>query len=164
MQPSAGTAVSADLGIRFLAKLIDFILLGVVSFLVISTLIVGTFFGTSDASMFAMMDGLAPAGILSSVLSSLLYVAYFTFMESSRGQTVGKMVLNLRVEGPGGRDPSLEVAFKRNAWILLAIIPWLGGFAQLAAAIAIAVTIGSSPTNTGWHDDFAGGTRVVKGG
>ena len=34
--------------------------------------------------------------------------------------------------------------------------------AQLAAAIYIAVTINSSPTRTGWHDQFAGGTRVVR--
>jgi hypothetical protein len=33
--------------------------------------------------------------------------------------------------------------------------------AELAAAIYIAVTISQSPTNTGWHDTFAGGTRVV---
>jgi len=30
--------------------------------------------------------------------------------------------------------------------------------------IYIAITISQSDTNTGWHDTFAGGTRVIKAG
>ena len=35
-------------------------------------------------------------------------------MESSRGQTLGKMVLKLRRSGPTGSNPTLEQALRRN--------------------------------------------------
>ncbi len=85
-------------------------------------------------------------------------------MESSRGQTLGKMVMKLKTQGPDGENPPLETAIKRNLWIGLSIVPIIGGLAQLAAAIYIAVTINQSITNAGWHDTFAGGTRVVEAG
>ena len=161
MQPGQGVARPTDLLNRFLAKLIDGILLAIINLVVVSPFIVGTLLGTPRTNLVGMMGGFGLAGIVSSAITTLLYVAYFTLMEASRGQTVGKMLLNLRVEGADGREPTLEMAFKRNAWLLLTLIPWLGGLAQLVAAIAIAVTISSSPANTGWHDDIAG-TRVLK--
>ena len=85
-------------------------------------------------------------------------------MESSGGQTVGKMMMRLKTEGPDGENPSLEMAIRRNLWIALGIIPVFGGLAALGAAIYIAVTISQSPARTGWHDTFAGGTRVIQTG
>ena len=76
----------------------------------------------------------------------------------------------MQTQGPDGRPPSLEVALKRNAFMavgVLGIIPVLGfvaPFVSLAAYISIAVTINSSPTRQGWHDRFAGGTKVIKVG
>jgi hypothetical protein len=43
------------------------------------------------------------------------------------------------------------------------IIPFIGGLLTLVAVIVIAVTINSSPTKQGKHDELAGGTQVVKG-
>ena len=160
-QTDSGIDRPAELLPRFLAKLVDFVLLGVVNFVLVSSFLIGVLFGGSGATAFGMMGEFGPAGIVSAVVSALLYVAYFSLMESSLGQTLGKMLLGLRVEGRGGGKPGLEAAVRRNAWMLLAVMPWLGGVAQFVAAIAIAVTINSSPTNTGWHDDV-GGTRVVK--
>jgi uncharacterized RDD family membrane protein YckC len=83
-------------------------------------------------------------------------------MESSRGQTLGKMVMKLKTQGPDGQNPSFEVAAKRNAFYALSIVPLIGALAQFAAVIYIAYTINESSTHQGWHDEFAGGTRVVK--
>ena len=99
---------------------------------------------------------------LISLITAAITIAYFALMESSSGQTLGKMLLGLRTEGPGGGKPTMEQALKRNAWYGLAVIPFLGGLAQLAAIIYIAVTISNSANKVGWHDTFAGGTRVVK--
>ena len=75
------------------------------------------------------------------VVGALSRFAYFVYLESSRGQTVGKMALNFKVIGPDGGLPSLEVAMRRNAWLLLSIVPFLGGLVQFVLAIVIGVTI-----------------------
>jgi uncharacterized RDD family membrane protein YckC len=101
---------------------------------------------------------------IASVISTALTLAYFVWLESSKGQSVGKMALSMRVVGPNGQLPTVEQALKRNAWLLLSIIPILGGFAGLVIAIAIAVTISNDAAGRGLHDNFAGGTVVTKQG
>ena len=153
----------ADLGPRFLARLIDFILLAV------AYAIIAVPFGV--AALFGMDGGIGSswaADTISALLSTALTLGYFALMESNRGQTVGKMLMNLRVTGPGGGNPTLEESLRRNAWLalsLLGIIPvigWLAGPAQLAVVVFIAVTISNTPSRQGWHDGFAGGTWVVR--
>ncbi|MFC8384926.1 RDD family protein [Nocardia sp. NPDC057272] len=66
-------------------------------------------------------------------------------------------------DGAGGAaEPDLVESAKRNAYMLLNLIPWLGGLLWFIAAIGIAVTVSSSPSKQGWHDKFAGGTQLVK--
>jgi uncharacterized RDD family membrane protein YckC len=109
------------------------------------------------------------AGAVSAVITAALYLGYFPLMESRNGQTIGKMLLKLQTQGPDGSTPTTEQALKRNFWValgILGVIPIIGGIigglAELAIVIVIAVTINSSPTRQGWHDNFAGGTQVVK--
>ncbi|MEX2324910.1 MAG: RDD family protein [Nitriliruptoraceae bacterium] len=161
--PSGG-GQPADLLNRFLAKLIDGVLLAIVNTIIVSTLLVGSMMGAGGTSRSGMnfIGGFSGTGFVAGVVSALIVVGYFVLMESSRGQTIGKMLLKLKVEGPAGGNPNMNVAIKRNAWMLLSIVPVVGGVAQFVVAIVIAITISNSATNTGWHDDFAGGTRVVK--
>ena len=161
VESAPGSGASADLGPRFLARLIDFAMLWVAYLVVIVPIVVVAIFSGSYGSA---IGGFSLGGIVAGIIWAAIVVGYFAGMESSRGQTVGKMVMKLRTEGPDGGNPSLEMAIKRNIWIALNIIPIIGGLAELAAAIYIAVTISQSPTNTGWHDTFAGGTRVVTTG
>ena len=109
------------------------------------------------------------ASAVASVVTAAITLAYFAFLESSRGQTVGKMLLKLETRGPTGGRPTMEQAVRRNAFTaigVLGIIPFFGflaGLLSLAAVIMIAVTINkNTETRRGWHDDFAGGTTVVK--
>ncbi|MEA3509966.1 MAG: RDD family protein [Actinomycetota bacterium] len=134
--------IGADLKKRVVARIIDSFLIGMV---IIYAIPLAGF--TDEFTM--------------TVLSVATVMAYFTLMESFNGRTLGKMVLGLRTVGPSGGNPSLEMAFRRNVWYLLGILPYVGSLAEIAAVIYIAVTIGRSPTNTGWHDNFAPGTRVV---
>ena len=91
-------------------------------------------------------------------------------MESSRGQTVGKMVMKLRTVGPAGTNPTMEQALRRNilyAANLVAIVPIFGNLlasgVSLVGAIMIALGINNDTVNRqAWHDHFAGGTRVLK--
>lgn len=160
--PAAGATRPAELLDRFLARLIDFAILVAVVLIVIVPLTIGMIFTGNDFV----------GGILSSVLGAAIYLGYFAFMESNQGRTVGKMVMKLRVVGPNGGNPSLEEAIKRNIWTAFSIagvIPLIGSvigsIGQLIAMIMIAVGINNDTVNRqAWHDQFAGGTRVVKEG
>jgi len=68
-----------------------------------------------------------------------------------------------RERAPRGAKPDVQQAAIRNVWTLLNIVPFIGGLLTLIAVIVIAVTINSSPTKQGKHDELAGGTQVVKG-
>ena len=109
---------------------------------------------------------------LIAIIQAGLYLGYFAFLESNRGQTVGKMVMKLRTFGPdGASNPTMNEAVKRNVYSalgILSIIPIIGWFflgwaAPLAAMVYIAITLNSDvPNHQGWHDKFAGGTRVMQ--
>ncbi len=131
--------------VRFFARLIDGIIVGVVSFLL-------SFFTDTLSSVW-----------VTGLFTGLLMFAYFLAFETAQGWTPGKRVLGLRVHGPGGAPkPTAQQAAIRNIWTLFPIVPFVGGLLAFAAMIVIAVTISGSPTKQGKHDDFAGGTQVVK--
>ena len=85
------------------------------------------------------------------MIGGVLYLGYYAYMESSRGRTFGKQIMKLRVHGASGGNPTMEEAFRRNAWAALGIISgipvlgWIFGLVELAAVIAIAVTISQRP-------------------
>jgi uncharacterized RDD family membrane protein YckC len=172
--PTGGTGQPADLGQRFLARLIDFVLLGVVTGIITGVIVAGMLVGShaSPFSTFGVGRGASyAANALSSVITAVISLGYFTFMEANRGQTLGKMLLKLRTQGPGGDRPTLEEALKRNAFTaipIIGVVPVLGalsGLLSLVAVITIAVTIHrNTPSHRGWHDDFAGGTTVLRTG
>jgi len=169
--PASGVGQPADLLMRFLARLIDFILLGIVN-TIITVIIVAGAFGLDGGNSYGFGSGPSyAASALSAVIASLLYLGYFTLMESRNGRTIGKMLLKMQTQGPDGSKPTTEQALKRNFWValgILGVIPvvggLIGGLAELAIVILIAVTIHSSPIREGWHDKLAGGTRVIKTG
>jgi uncharacterized RDD family membrane protein YckC len=145
---------------RFLARLIDSVILSFVVFALIVPIVFIAIFDTSGS--FGLFGGFGIGSIMISVVWVAIVIGYFAFMESSRGQTLGKMIMKLKTVGPDGQNPSFETAVKRNAFYVLGIVPVIGGLAQFAAVLYIAYTINDSPTHTGWHDEFAGGTRVMK--
>lgn len=158
--PSSGIGAPADLGPRILARLIDYVILWAVIFVILVPLFIVFSILGSVGGVFG--GGFSLGSLFFGVIIAALVVGYFAVMESQRGQTVGKMVMGLETQGPNGGKPTTEEAVKRNAWNALNIIPILGGLLQLGASIYIMVTINQSPTKTGWHDEFAGGTKVIK--
>lgn len=164
-QPAMSAAGQpGDLLTRFLARIIDGILVGVVSGIILGFLGIAAWgMGGRGGSWFMSVVG--------TLVSVALALGYYAFMESTRGQTVGKMLLKLRVQNLEGQNPTLEQALRRNAFLaiqVVSVVPILGGIisglASLAAVIYIAVTINNdTATRRGWHDQFAG-ARVVKTG
>lgn len=151
--PSAptGPGQPAGAGIRLGARIIDGLIIGIPYWIIL----IGVGVGVVDSPGESFLFG---------ILGSAVYLGYFVHLESSRGQTLGKQLLRLRTVGPQGGHPTPREAFIRNAWVLVGIVPFLGGLASLAIAIWIAVTIGNDPAGRGVHDTWAGGTTVLRAG
>jgi uncharacterized RDD family membrane protein YckC len=144
--PPSGGQEPGGLGLRFVARLIDGVIVGVVAFVLALAI---------DSVTNVWITGL---------FSGLLTFIYFVAFETTQGWTPGKKLLGLSVHGPGGAPkPDIQQSAIRNSWTLLNIVPFVGGLLSLVAVIVIAVTINSSPTKQGKHDELAGGTQVVKG-
>ncbi len=167
-QESAGAPVAGrpgELMDRFLARLIDGLILGV-AYWILSSIFTNMFlsgFTNSVGELFLYY-------VVLSIVFTALALAYFAFMDSTKGQTLGKMVMKLQVLGPNGGHPTVEQSIRRNiiyAANLVSIVPilgWIvGPIAALVGVIMIAVGINNDPVRRqAWHDRFAGGTAVVK--
>lgn len=123
---------------RFLARVLDGIIIGIPLGLLL-------IFGL----------GLAADGIAYAILTAVANLAYFMFLESSQGATLGKRILGMSVVGTGGGTLSPERSFRRNWWLLLGIVPVIGPLASLGVTIYIAVTIAGDERNQGFHDKLA---------
>ena len=105
--------------IRFISFLIDTIVLGVLIG------VVGSILGLSVVSR--------TAGWGFGLLSFIIFLAYFTYLEGSKGQTIGKMVTKIKVVGEDGEMINMNQAFTRNilrvidgllAYLIGAILIW----------------------------------------
>lgn len=144
--PLPGGAVPGDLWIRFAARLIDGLLVSIVVYAVLIPL------------------SLVTNTWVPGLLSGLLFFGYYVAFEVTQGWTPGKKILKLHVLGArGAPKPTAQESAIRNSFLLLSIIPfYIGAVLSLIAYIVIAVTINSSPTKQGKHDELAGGTQVIK--
>jgi uncharacterized RDD family membrane protein YckC len=143
--PPVATADVHVTGRRVLAIIVDGLVLGVL-FWVMSLI-----FGTSSAE-----GGMASAslGILGTLLYAILAFAYFTLLEGNRGQTLGKMLLGIKVvREDNGEVPGLGAAAIRTVLRLIDVLP----FAYLVGYISILIT--SKNQRLG---DMAANTLVVR--
>jgi uncharacterized RDD family membrane protein YckC len=142
----------AGLVARFVAAFIDLIVLLVI------TIIVTLPFGLMAAA-WALTPGAPGAwfGLLYGPFTLLmfgLWILYFTYLEATSGQTLGKRLLNLRVVDPAtGRPPSFEKSFVRS---ILRIVDWLPFLYLLGFIIAL---VTERKQRLG---DLAAGTIVVR--
>ena len=85
---------------RFLAWLIDFIIVSI-----ISTSIIFASFGTMD---YEFEEDAFWAESTQYIPTSILFFVYWTILEYKTGQTIGKKILNLRVVNVSGKKPDLK--------------------------------------------------------
>jgi uncharacterized RDD family membrane protein YckC len=108
----------ADGGKRFIAFLIDVIILTVVIMVLFGILGTIGFMGassveTSDSA--GMVAAIMGAGLLMQVLSLALQIGYFTYFESSERQgTIGKNAMGLIVADEKGNRLDVQKALIRN--------------------------------------------------
>ncbi|MFZ2472965.1 MAG: RDD family protein [Methanothrix sp.] len=107
------------IGIRLVSLIIDNIIIGI---------IIGAIGSGIGFSM--MAHRVAPWWI--GLLYFVIYIGYFTLLEGSKGQTIGKMVTKIKVIGEDGKPIDMNRALIRN---ILRIIDGL--FAYLIGAILI---------------------------
>jgi uncharacterized RDD family membrane protein YckC len=142
---------------RFVARLVDLIILAVVS-------------GIIRTVLFNISDSYFLGYLVDAVITAAIYLGYFAYLESSRGQTLGKMIMKLKTVAPDGQsNPTMSEAVRRNIWTGAGILGvfWLPGYflafiVEVVAIILCAVGINSDPRRQHWFDKFAGGTQVLK--
>jgi uncharacterized RDD family membrane protein YckC len=105
------------IGIRFVSLVIDSLIISAIFSALATILGVGM-----------MKHGTWSVGLL----SFAFYIAYYTYLEGTRGQTIGKMITKIKVVREDGTPIEMEQAFKRN---ILRVIDGL--FAYLIGAILI---------------------------
>ncbi len=105
-------------GIRFVSILIDSIILGIID------VVLGSIFGIFGSASRNVWWWW--------ILSFLIMLAYFTYLEGTRGQSIGKMITQIKVVREDGGKIDINQAFIRN---ILRIIDGL--FAYLVGAIFI---------------------------
>jgi len=103
---------------RAVAAIIDQILIGIVTGVLIALGIGGASFAISTgnvaeaiAAMFTVM-----------IVTTVLWILYFTILEGTSGQSLGKRIMHIRVVREDGAPMDLATAFIRN---LLRIIDYL---------------------------------------
>ena len=85
---------------RFLAWLIDFIIVSTISTTIIFLSFGTVYYEVDDEGLWAENTQYIPA--------SILFFAYWTILEYKTGQTIGKKILNLKVRNLKGENPSLK--------------------------------------------------------
>lgn len=127
----------ADRGKRFVAALIDVLMLWVVNF-VINMLIIGSLRGNNY--------------FVAYIPSLLISIGYFVFYQYYMGQTIGKKAMGMRVVDSSGKKPSLGVFALREI-----IGKWVSA---LIFGIGYLMILWD-PKRQGLHDKIAS-TYVVK--
>ncbi len=175
----------AGVGGRFVAWLLDGVLLGVVG-AVISWVMFLVVVGTGDWTTFFLNGSSATGGtilddgfigrvfivsLVVGIITTGINLAYFVLQWSSRARaTFGMRLLGLELgNAADGRTLDRGQAFKRwlamGEWAsLLAIVPAIGGLvslAQLAWYLVLMITTANNPRRQGLHDQYAG-TAVVQ--
>lgn len=158
----------AGVGRRLGARLIDQAVLVGLTF-VVGALIAGPLIGDvgvryPDGSVEYFTGPLIVAGLLH--LATVF--AYVVVLETTRGQTFGKMIVRLQVLDRDGGRPRVSQSLRRNAFYLAyawgmlpmdSTLPILLTLLALGAAVLLTITR-DRPEHRGWHDRLAG-TRVV---
>ena len=118
----------AGFWIRFVARVIDGIILGIVTTLLRAPLFLALGIRGSAILNPMVVPGLIGAFLLSLVINTAVGVAYEAYFVSTRGATPGKMALGLKIvraTGDAGIPPSLAIA-RYFAQILSSIILAIG--------------------------------------
>src|SRR5688572_27401311 len=133
-----------DLGPRFLARIIDHVIIVVIGL-----------------PIYVSVDVVSRAHLMGAFWALMMF-SYCVICEATLGATPGKMVVGLPVIAQQiTSTPPWRSCAIRNAFYLIGMLPWTAAWLLLgAAATVIGATINDSPSKTGKHDALAGNTQV----
>ncbi|MEZ5237485.1 MAG: RDD family protein [Microthrixaceae bacterium] len=151
----------AEPGKRLIARLIDFGIL-VAVWIVVWIVMFAVVFADAVNSTSTVDDLNLGANVSSFVISLALWVLYWLYeslMASSRGQTIGKMIMGLRITDANGNLLTTSAAMKRSAVWLVPIVPCCIGFVGfLVIEIWGLVNMFNRPDRLTLMDQFAEST------
>ncbi len=163
--PGAPGLSFADTASRFVAWLIDSLIVGVIGFIVAVALGFGR--TTVIQTGTSISTNTSVTGAAFAVPFALIGLAYFVFFwTGGRRATPGQQIFHLQVGNAfDGRGLALTQAVRRwigyGSWIGLFAIFWTGAtLVELVWVIALLVTTVGSPTKQGLHDRFANSAVV----
>ena len=139
----------ATIGQRFLARLVDVLVIGVPVILLVLV--------TSDIDE---EQGIVSTPLWTQLLSTAVSALYEIVLIRQRGQTVGKRALHIKVvRVTDGQPPDWTASIMRYLLPLLpALVPLPGVFLLSPVVYLVAIF---DPLRRGWHDRAAG-TIVIK--
>ena len=131
--PMAYQVRYAGLMVRFVASILDMIVL------LVATVLVALPFGLLAGASVLSTGAVAPwIGLLWGPLTLLLFglwIVYFTYFESTTGQTPGKRAMDIRVvDARTGQQIDLGRALLRN---ILRIVDWFPAFYLIGFVVAL---------------------------
>lgn len=151
----------AGFGLRLVAIIIDWIIIGILQSFVIVPILVAMGFSMFAGSAMDTGDPEAAAGMIGAIMAMVgtfwilalcISILYFTFMESSKLQgTVGKLALGIIVTDMNGAKLDFGKAFIRNLCRVISNMTLLIGY----------IIAGFTEKRQALHDIIAG-TLVIK--
>ena len=141
---------SASFGARAVALAIDFIVLAAIYiflFLLITGWLLTEVVHFEPLAILPLLFAYVVVFLTSFIF---LHMFYFTLFHALSGQTIGKMIMGIRVVTRGNKQVSPAVAFLRWTGYILSFVPLASGFLWSAV----------DKDHCAWHDRLAQ-TRVV---
>lgn len=125
--------------------------------------VVGSLMVLADATSTETMNGLELGANLASLFINLgifiVYWLYESLMASTRGQTIGKMIMGLRVTDGAGEKLSTGAAMKRSVVWLVPLVPCcIGAIGFLVIEIWGIFNMFNRPDRLTLMDQFADST------
>jgi uncharacterized RDD family membrane protein YckC len=140
---------SASFGSRVMAFAIDFVLLQAIHFFLF-ILLADKLIQSTHIEPLAILAFFALSPLVFLIIFILLHMVYFTLFHAWSGQTIGKMIMGIRVVTNENKLTSPSAAFLRWSGYILSFVPLAMGF--LWAAV--------DKDQCAWHDRLAR-TRVI---
>jgi uncharacterized RDD family membrane protein YckC len=130
----------AGFWMRFWAYLLDLAVIGSINGIIVYPVFRVLDFSLNEASMFAPV----------SIVTAVIFYAYFVLMTKFFGQTIGKMVFGLKV---------ISLQDEKLNWSTIMFREWIGRFIS-GTILILYVVVGFLPKKQGLHDLFADTTVV----
>lgn len=157
--PVTGFTGGAGGGRRLLAYIVDGLLVGLV--VNILATILGVYpamdpaMMNSEAAMTAWMNEMAQTSATMGVLNTIVLYLYAMFLQTTDFSTVGKRLAGIRVTELDGSRLTIGTSAKRNAWLLVGLLPAFGGLIAFVLGLIIFFQAGQGDRTQGLNDRWA---------